>query len=167
MDINWQVLTIAVISVAVIKFFSIKTFQSAQEGELKFSLFIKGLGLVCLLFSAVPLFVFLTGNYQVDKPGETNALIGLTIGFGLGAFYTLAEGFFVKGSYDNTSIMFSTPWTRKKIEKWDDLESIKFNRSCYWYVLKFKSGKIIRLSSYLSGHGSILALLQNRGHGIE
>lgn len=113
-----------------------------------------------------PFCSLLTGNYQVDKPGETTALICLSIGFGIGALYTLAEGFFVKGSYDKESITFTTPWTGVKNEKWEDLQSVNFNGWCYWYVLKFKSGKIVRLSCYLGGHGYLLEFLQERGQNF-
>ncbi len=164
MDINWQGLITGTITVFVITYFTKRATYAAQEGELKFGLFMKGLGLVCLLFSVVPFVVFLTGYYQVDKPGETIALIGLTIGFGIGAIYALAEGFFVKGTYDDTGIVFSTPWSGKKNERWNDLESINYNGWCYWYILKFKSGKVVRLSSYLGGHGYLLDFLQDRGH---
>lgn len=166
MDINWQGLIAGAVTVFVITYFTKKATFAAKEGELKFGMFMKVLGLACLLFSVVPFVVLLTGNYQINKPGETTALIGLSIGFGIGALYTLVEGFFVKGSYDHESINFSTPWTGKKSEKWDDLQTVKFNGWCYWYVLKFKSGKIVRLSSYLGGHGYLLAFLHERGHNF-
>lgn len=96
MDINWQGLIAGAVTVFVITYFTKKATFAAKEGELKFGMFMKGLGLVCLLFSVVPFVVLLTGNYQIDKPGETTALIGLSIGFGIGAFHTLVEGFFSK-----------------------------------------------------------------------
>ena len=164
MEINWQGIITGIITISVITYFTRKSLYSAREGELKFGLFMKGLGLVCLLFSVGPFFVLITENYQVQKAGETTALIGLTVGFGIAAIYTLAEAFLVKGSYNETSILFSTPWTGSKREKWDDLESVEFNGWCYWYVLNFKSGKIVRLSSYLDGHGFLLEFLQDCGH---
>ncbi|WP_028886805.1 hypothetical protein [Teredinibacter turnerae] len=166
MDINWQGLITGAVTVYVLTYFTKKASFAAEEGELKFGLFMKGLGLVCLLFSIVPFVVMVTGNYQVDKPGETSALIWLTIGFGVGAIYTLGEGFFVKGRYDQDFISFSTPWTGKKQEKWDNLESVKFNVWCYWYTLKFKSGKVVRLSAYLGGHGHLLEYLEESGHNF-
>jgi len=36
------------------------------------------------------------------------------------------------------------------------------NDWCSWYTLKFKSGKTIRLSRYLSGHLSALELAAER-----
>jgi hypothetical protein len=166
MDINWQGLITGAVTVFVITYFVKKAVYASEPGELKFGLFMKSLGVACLLFSVVPFIVFLTGNYQVEKPGETTALICLTIGFGIGAIYTLAEGFLVKGTYNESTITFYTPWSGGKNEKWEDLESVKFNGWCYWYVLKFKSGKIIRLSSYLGGHGYLLDYLHERGHNF-
>ncbi len=164
MEINWQGIITGIVTVAVITYFTRKALYAAEEGQLKFGLFMKVLGFVSLIFSVGPFIVLLTENYQVQKPGETTALIGLTIGFGIAAAYTLAEGFLVKGSYNDVSIQFSTPWTGRKCEKWDDLESVHFNRWGYWYVLKFKSGKVIRLSSYLDGHGFLLNFLKNHGY---
>jgi hypothetical protein len=160
MDINWQGLISGAITVFVIGYFIKRAMYASIEGELRFGRFMIGLGLACLLFSVVPLVVLITENYQVNKPGETKALIGLIIGFGIGAIYCLIEAFFVKGSFDESGISFFTPWTGMKEEKWDDLVSIDFNDWCYWYVLKFKSGKVIRLSTYLLGHAYVLDLLE-------
>ena len=123
MDINWLGLIAGAVTLFLINYFSNKASFSVKEGELKFDVFIKGLGILCFMFSVVPFFVLLTGNYQVDKPGETAALICLMIAFGISAIYVLGEGFFIKGSYDIESILFSTPWTGEKNEKWDDLQS--------------------------------------------
>jgi hypothetical protein len=152
------------VTVSLITYVINSASHSAKKGQLKYGLFIKGLGVVCFLFSVIPFIVFLTGNYQIDKPGETAALIGLTLGFGVGAVYAIGEGFFVNGAYDQNSIKFTTPWTGVKNERWEDLQSIKFNSICYWYVLKFNSGKIIRLSSYLGGNGYLLEHLREQGH---
>lgn len=114
MDISWQGLITGTITVFVITYFMKKAVYAAEPGELKFGLFIKSLGLACLLFSAIPFVVFLTGHYQAEKSGETTALIGLTIGFGIAAIYTLAEGFLVKGTYNESTITFYTPWSGEK-----------------------------------------------------
>jgi hypothetical protein len=166
MDINWQPLITGALTIFAITYFTKKATFSVQEGQLRFGLFMKSLGLVCLLFSIVPLFVLLTGSYQVNKSGETTALIGIVAGFGIGAIFILAEAFFVKGTYNDTGIVFSTPWSGTKEEKWDDLESLYFSNSIGWYVLKFKSGKVIRLSTYLGGYSYLLQFLQDRGHNL-
>lgn len=164
MDFNWQRIITAVIIVITIYYLKEKAPYASKNGELKYGLLMKGFGLVTLLFSVVPFVILLIGNYQVDKPGETKALVGITIGFGLGAIYTITEGFFVKGNFDNKSINFTTPWTGAKHEKWEDLQSIKFDRISYWHVLKFNDGKIIRISSYLGGHKYLLDLLRKKGY---
>ncbi|MCJ8271056.1 MAG: hypothetical protein MJK04_16850, partial [Psychrosphaera sp.] len=125
---------------------------------------IKGLGLVCLLFAVVLLYVFLTESYQVDKPGETTALIGLLTVLGLFAFLFVLEGFFVKGFCNKSTVHFMTPWTGTKDEKWQDIESVKFNVWCQWLVITFRSGKIIRLTPYLQGWKFALDVLKERGH---
>lgn len=166
MDINWQGLITGAVTVFVITYFTKKAKFGVEDGQLKFGLFIKGLGIACLIFSLVPLVVLVTGNYQVEKPGETVALVGLAVGFGIAAIYSLAEGFLVRGQFDDKGIHFSTPWTGVKKEAWSDLESVAFNGWCYWYLLRFRSGKVIRISSYLGGHGYLLALLREMGHNV-
>lgn len=141
-----------------------KATYATKEGELRFGAFMKILGLMCVAFSVIPLYVLLTGNYDTDKSSEARALIGIIISFGFAAAFILAEALLAKGSYNHHSIIFSTPWSGTKTERWEDLESIKFSGTCSWYLLKFKSGKVIRLSSFLNGHGHLLDFVKARGH---
>jgi len=166
MDIKLQGLVTALITVSIIAYVVKKAAYAQKPGELRFGLFMKCLGLVCLLSSVIPFIIFLTENSQTGNPGDTTALISLTIGFGIGAIYILLESLYVKGTYDERTITFYTPWTGKKSEQWEDLDSVKFNILCSWHALKFKNGKIIRLSSYLGGHGHLLAYLKERGHNF-
>lgn len=167
MDINLKALVIGVLSLTALAYFTKKSIYAAEPGKLRFGSFIKGLGLACLVFSVIPLAVLLTGNYEVDKPGETTALIGLILGFGVLAIGLIAEGFFVKGSFSEESIHFKSPWTGTKDECWSDLESLSFNRLCQWYTLEFDSGAVIRISTFLGGHTHLLQLLQAKGHDIQ
>ncbi|MBU1619686.1 MAG: hypothetical protein KJ556_06970 [Gammaproteobacteria bacterium] len=80
------------------------------------------------------------------------------------ALACFAEYFKVKGRFDSDDIAFHTLWTGTKKENWDDLVSAKFNASMYWYRLKFRSGKKVRLSSYVLGHGEVLTILKERGY---
>jgi len=158
MELVINVAIIFIIGISI-TYFEVKSGCSAQEGELRFGLFIKSLGLICLLISSVAFVVLLTENYNAEKFGETTALIGLIVSFGVGAFYVLLDAFFVKGNYDQKSIYFSTPWTGIKNEKWCDIKSVTYNSACSWHVLKFNSGKIIRISSYLGGSGYLIESL--------
>jgi hypothetical protein len=166
MEIHWQALISGMFTLTVITYFIKRSAFSVKRGILKFGLFLKVFSLGCLVLSLVPLAILLTENYQVEKPGETTALIGLSVGFGIAALYMLAESFLVKGTYNKDSIRFFTPWTGKKNEHWSDLQSVHFNAWCYWYLLRFKSGKVIRISTYLEGHGHLLNFLRERGYSV-
>lgn len=166
MDLTWQMLFTVAVTLGIATYAIKKATYATKEGELRFGAFMKVLGLICVAFSVIPFYVLLTGKYDVEKPGETPALIGLIIGFGFAAVFILAEALLVKGSYNHHSITFSTPWSGTKTERWEDLESIKFSGTFSWYLLKFKSGKVMRLSSFLNGHGHLLDFLRSRGHEI-
>ena len=156
----------ALIILVVVTYVTVTAGKSAEPGQLKFPKFIKALGIVCFMFFIVPLWFFLTDNYDVDKPGETPAIIGLILGFGFFAVYFLGEGFLLRGGYDRTNIWFFSPWTGKKRQTWSTLDSLSFNRAMYWYVLKFEDGNIIRISWYLAGRDDLLALLEQKGFRV-
>ena len=130
-----------------------------ERGRLRFGAFLWMLGGICLVFALLPAASTLAGNQ-----GQFGAKAALFVGFGIGAIYCYLEAAFVRGSFDDEGIEFSTPWTGAKREKWRDLESIELNGWCYWYTLTFKSGKKIRLSCYLNGHRPALeaALAHNK-----
>lgn len=161
MDFDFQTALTTGLTVAVIGYLTNRAVYSQNKGNLKYGIPMKVIGVLCLAFSVVPFIVLLTQNYQVEKPGETTALISLTIGFGLGAIYSIGEPFFVNGNYDNEKIEFFSPWSGRKIKQFKDLESFSFNPFCSWYVLKFNDGTKIRLSSYLGGHGHLIDFLNN------
>ncbi len=137
--------------------------RKATNGELKHGMFIFILGLACFTFSLFAVWLFFNDNDVHEKASEFYSAIALFVGFGFAAFACFAEYFKVKGTFNEDGIEFHTPWTGTKKECWKDLESAKFNASMYWYTLKFKSGKKVRLSSYLLGHGEVLEILQERG----
>lgn len=95
-----------------------------------------------------------------DHDKDFWAGVGLLVGFGSGAIYCFGEAAFVRGSFDEEGITFSTPWTGLKQEKWKDLSSVESNDGCAWYTLTFRSGKKIRLSRYLDGHLSALEMAE-------
>lgn len=53
-NIDWQHLITGLVIVFVITYFTQRAAFIAKEGELKFGLFIKSLGLMCLIFSVTP-----------------------------------------------------------------------------------------------------------------
>lgn len=138
--------------------------KKTAHGELKHGLLILILALACLAFSLFAVWVFFYEENIHEKTSDLIAVLGLFFGFGIAALVCFAEYYKVKGRFDADVIEFHTPWTGSKKEKWDDLVSAKFNASMYWYTLKFKSGRKVRLSSYLLGHGEVLAILNDRGY---
>ena len=84
-----------------------------------------------------------------------------------GAIFCFGEYFGVRGTFDDDGIDFSTPWTGRKIEKWNDLVSVAANPLAGWYTLRFESGKIVRLSLLLRGSNGVISLLKARGHNVR
>ena len=153
-----------VVAVVLCTYISKKVSGSKGNGELRFGVFLAGFAWCSFAFVALAVWAFFNDNDAREKPGEMFSIIGLIIGFGFSSFYCFAEYFKVRGKFDDHGIEFYTPWTGRKIEAWSDLESIVLNEQASWYLLKFKSGKKIRLSKFLSGHGDVLELLRSKGY---
>ena len=150
-------------SVVICAYISAKVRGSAQQGTLRFGSWLVVLAWCCAAFVALAASaLFVDANVWEDR-GELLAVVGLIVGFGLGAAYCFAEYFFTRGRYDDEGIDFRTPWTERKTERWSDLRDAEFNHQSSWYVLRFRSGNKIRISSLLSGHGGVLTLLENKG----
>src|SRR5262245_45526074 len=130
--------------------------RSAAPGQLSYGPFLWGLAVVCLVLALLPIAMTLFWGHEKDFWAK----VALAMGFGLGAIYCFGEAAFVRGTFDEDGIVFSTPWTGLKREKWKDLASVEFNSWCSWYTLTFKSGSKIRLSRYLGGHLSALEMLE-------
>ena len=151
------------ISVVLCTYISKNVRNSGVEGELQFGTFVVVLAWFCFAFVCLAVWAFFYDNDAWERPSELVAIIGLFIGFGIASIYCFGEYFKVRGSYDDNGIDFYTPWTGRKVELWQNIESIKLNSQANWYVLKFKSGNKIRLSNLLSGHGEVLDLLESKG----
>jgi hypothetical protein len=98
---------------------------------------------------------------QIRKKGKTRFIwqnIVLSRAIVIAVLYSLLV------DLSEPSINFSTLWTGSKACNWGDLESVKFNILCCWYVLQFKDGNTIRISSYLGGNGYLLDFLREKGH---
>jgi hypothetical protein len=154
-------------SVVICAYISTKVRGSAEQGSLRFGAWLVVLAWCCLALVALAASaLFIDRNVWVDR-GELVAVIGLIVGFGAAAGYCFAEYFLTRGTYDGERIDFYTPWTGRKTERWSDLSGVVFNAQSSWYVLTFRSGSKIRLSSLLGGHGGVLSLLENRGFPLH
>jgi hypothetical protein len=154
-------------SVVICAYISAKVRGSAQQGTLRYGAWLVVLAWCCLAFVALAASaLFIDRDVWVDR-GELLAVIGLIVGFGSGAGYCFAEYFLTRGTYDGSGIDFYTPWTGRKTERWSDLRGVVFNAQSSWYVLTFRSGNRIRLSSMLGGHGGVLSLIEDRGFPLQ
>ena len=111
---------------------------------------------------SAPWLLFIDADVWEDR-GELFAVIALIVGFGSGAGYCFAEYFLTRGGYNDERIEFYTPWTGRKTERWSDLVGVELNAQMSWFVLTFRSGTKIRISTMLSGHGGMLAVLEQKG----
>ena len=150
-------------SVAICSYISTKVRGSTQQGALRWGAWLVVLGFCCLAFAALAFSaLFIDANVWEDR-GELFAAVGLIVGFGSGAGYCFAEYFLTRGRYDDNGIDFYTPWSGRKSELWSDLRGVDLNAQMSWYVLTFRSGNTIRISTMLSGHGGLLAVLEQKG----
>lgn len=155
-----------IVSIAVCTYISKSVRKSEGKRVLKFGTLLVVLAWSCLAFVLFAVWGFFYDAEAWEKPSEMYAIFGIFVGFGVGAIYCFGEYFKVRGVFDDKGIDFYTPWTGRKAEKWENIESIKFNATANWYVLTFKSGKKIRLSNLLSGHGEVLEILNSQGHNF-
>lgn len=146
-----------VLAVVILTYIARSAGKPVAAGQLRYGIWMWLLALACLAFAIVPVvLVTIKGD---DK--QFAATIALLVGFGIAAIWAFGEVLFVRGTFDETGIAFSTPWTGKKSEKWKDLVNFEFNAACSWYTLTFASGSRIRLSQYLNGHREALRALQD------
>jgi len=153
-------------SIVICTYISKSLRNSSDSGQLRFGTFLVVLAWCCFAFVLLATWAFFYDADAWEKPSELYSIIGLFLGFGVAAIYCFGEYFKVHGFYDEKGIDFHTPWTGSKIEKWENLTSAKFNSTANWYTLSFKSGKIIRLSNLLGGHGGVLKLLETKGYNL-
>ncbi len=143
-----------VVAVALTAYIAKQVGKAGVPGQLRFGAFMWILAVACLALALLPVALTLFWNHD----NEFWAKVALFVGFGLGAVYCFGEAAFVRGAFNEEGIVFSTPWTGLKTEKWKDLESVELNGWCSWYTLSFRSGNKIRLSRYLGGHLSALEM---------
>ena len=70
--------------------------------------------------------------------------------------YLIAESILVKGSFDERTISYSTPWRKPQSGQWSELKSARFSSLTGRYILKFADGCVIRISKSVEGHSWLL-----------
>lgn len=142
----------AAIAAALTTYIAKRAGKAVAPGQLQYGLFVWALAFASLAFALLPVALTVVGGHDKDFWAK----IALFVGFGSAALYCFGEAAFVRGRFDEDEIVFSTPWTGLKREKWKNLASLELNATCSWHTLTFRSGKKIRLSLYLGGHAHAL-----------
>ncbi|WCP68570.1 hypothetical protein LYZ37_07535 [Vibrio tubiashii] len=153
----------AIILFIIIALMRYSSTKKTQSGELSFGIFLPVIGVATLAFSIIIVWMFFNVGRANDGIGEVLSAFGLVVFFGSGSFVSFMEFFKVKGRFDSVGIDFYTPWTGAKKEKWENIVDVKYNRTMSWYVIQFKSGAKVRLSSYLQGHYEVVHIIKARG----
>ena len=154
-------------SVVICSYISAKVRGSAEQGTLRYGAWLVVLGWCCLAFVGLAVWALFYDLDVWEERSELFSVIGLIVGFGVGAAYCFGEYFFTRGTYDDNGIDFSTPWTGRKTESWDDLIAVELNTTANWYLLTVRSGKKVRISTMLSGHGGVFRVLDAKGSALH
>ena len=113
-------------------------------GELKFGSFILILAVCCSLFTIGMFWVL----FFTDHGGQETPIYCLIGMFGFFSIHAWLELIWTKGSYNERGIKFKSVWGGQRNYEWPELTEVTYNGSFYWYVLKFETGKSIRISIY-------------------
>jgi len=156
-----------VISAIFVAYMTARLRKQATDGTLRWGWGLALLGFLSAVVACVGVGAFFFDDDVWTDDGEFWAVIGIIVMFGFFAIYCLIEYFNTHGEYDDKGIEFHTSWTGTKKEKWQDLESTNFSILMSWYVLSFRSGKVIRLPTLLSGHHGVIGQLNAMGFEVK
>ena len=136
--------------------------EPKRSGELRYGSFFMALGLILFLVTLTIGLAYFNSEQAHKRPFTIYLAIGMLFMLTVIACYCFIDYFYVYGSYDREGIVFYTPWTGKKSQDWDDLESIEFLPIIFCYLLSFKSGEKLKLSCFLVGHSNLIHWLESR-----
>ena len=146
----------------LVRYVSNKVRHGAGDGTLVYLPALERMGWLALLGSGALGWHLFKAGTDAERLWFALALAAALLAAG----YFLGEGLRSGGYFDNSGIRFTTLWGGTRNELWRDLRSVRYRRGCAWYVLTFKSGKKIRLSVLLYGHGGVLQRLRALGHHV-
>jgi len=134
----------------------------AGDGSLGYASIVLAAGWLLVIFAAI------LGNSMFMGPSATpdlprSVLMGV---LGAAGVAVLFQGVLTRGWYDASGIRYKSAFGGKVDELWRDLRTVHYNKPCGWYVLTFRSGKKIRLSLLMNGHGGVLQRLRSLGHHV-
>ena len=92
-----------------------------------------------------------------DPPDIAVVIVPVAIVFPLWAFGV--EVFGAEYHLTPAGIGKHSPWTKNFIAPWEDIESLSYNSTFQWVVLRTKEGKI-RIHDYIGGRRSLLNAME-------
>jgi len=119
----------AIIVIAFFLLYPIVFKGSIKKGNLKGRKVLICISLLLAIFALFPSYDWLSGRF--DSEGDSFYLAFLIIILLGGAVYFFGEGYLVKGKFNETKIIFQTPWTGRKECNWSLLRDVDFNRQHY------------------------------------
>jgi hypothetical protein len=99
------------VSVILLAYLSNKVRNKSVDGELRHGWPLAALGCLCLCIASFAISAFYYDADIWEEPSELYSVIALLIVFVFGSIYSYGEAFLVKGTFDDQSISFRTPWT--------------------------------------------------------
>src|SRR5208282_2343556 len=117
------------------------------------------LGIAMLLFGAV--FLFAASRSSMDQRLLAWVVCGV---LAICCLYVFLEVFFVRVEFDESFIYPSSPWRGGRRIPWSDIVSCHFSNLNQWHVIRTRAHGTLRVSTFLSGVGSLLEKLNATGH---
>jgi hypothetical protein len=124
--------------------------KDSIEGKLFYSNWMLWLGLVCLSFVLLMIYLVATGNVR-DELGQYISLFLLIVSFGVAGIACILEYRITYGDYDDEKITFKTPWGESKQCLWSNITKVTYSDSMHWYIFHCNNDIKMRFSTYLTG----------------
>ena len=132
--------------------------QRGPRRVLEYGMPMRSLGIAMLLFGGTFLFA------AARSPADQRLLAWISSGvLAACGFYVFLEVFFVRVEFDDSFIYPFSPWHGGRRIPWSDVVSCNFSSLNQWHVIQTKAHGTLRVSTFLSGTGSLLERLPTAG----
>jgi len=68
----------------------------------------------------------------------------------------------IRVSWEETNLVLHSPWRGVRTIRWPELAEVRFSQTAGWFVLRDRTGEVIRLSMWLGGLAELLQDLRSR-----
>jgi hypothetical protein len=119
----------------------------------------KGLTIVFLLF---PLAIAVLSIVSPPKYQERWIPLQLILGFLAIALPLALEVFRRRLRLEEDVLVSESPWTGMIRVPWSEITSVSYQQSMSWYVIDSRGSRRVRVASFMSGLGTLAAMLAKR-----